>query len=181
MRLLLPLLFLLVPVLANAQQTMDKAYGEKIAEFTTDERFLNDLIDHLPASDTVPSPLDYLGTIIGAEGILHYTEDIYGYLRALADASPRVLVRNIGYSEEDREMIEVIIADEATIANLEPYRIALNRLADPRSLSEDEASDIIATAKPIYYLTAGLHSGETGSPEMVMELAYRLAVEDSNY
>jgi len=181
MRLLLPLLFLFVPVLANAQQTMDEAYGEKIAEFTTDERFLNDLIDHLPASDTVPSPLDYFGTIIGAEGILHYTEDIYGYLRALADASPRVMVRNIGYSEEDREMIEVIIADEATIADLEPYRVALNRLADPRSLSEDEASDIIASAKPIYYLTAGLHSSETGSPEMVMELAYRLAVEESDY
>ena len=85
MRLLLPLLFLLAPVLANAQQAMDEAYGEKIAAFTTDERFLNDLIDHLPASDTIPSPLDYFGTIIGAEGILHYTEDIYGYLRALAD------------------------------------------------------------------------------------------------
>ena len=25
----------------------------------------------------------------------------------------------------------------------------------------------------------GLHSGETGPPEMLMELAYRLAVEDT--
>ncbi|MGD8427361.1 MAG: M14 family zinc carboxypeptidase, partial [Balneolaceae bacterium] len=39
---------------------------------------------------------------------------------------------------------------------------------------------IIAKAKPIYYLTAGLHSPETGSPEMVMELAYRLAVDNSS-
>jgi len=160
---------------------MDEAYAEKIAEFTTEDRFLNALVDHLPLSDTVPSPLDHFGTIVGAEGILHYTEDIYGYLRALADASPRVVVRNIGYSEENREMIEVIIADEATIEGIDGYRAALNQLADPRALDEDEAAGVIAEAKPIYYLTAGLHSGETGSPEMVMELAYRLAVEDSDY
>ncbi|OGU04218.1 MAG: hypothetical protein A2085_08950, partial [Gemmatimonadetes bacterium GWC2_71_10] len=33
--------------------------------------------------------------------------------------------------------------------------------------------------KPIYYLTGSIHSPETGSPEMLMELAYRLAVEDT--
>ncbi|NNE35343.1 MAG: hypothetical protein HKN13_08910, partial [Rhodothermales bacterium] len=35
---------------------------------------------------------------------------------------------------------------------------------------------MVASTIPIYYITAGLHSTETGSPEMVMELAYRLAV-----
>ena len=34
-------------------------------------------------------------------------------------------------------------------------------------------------AKPIYMFTGGLHSAETGPPEMLMELAYRLATEDS--
>ena len=175
--LLMPLL-LLTANLAPAQSN-DEAYGEKIREYTTDERFLNDMVDHLPHSETVPSPLDHFGTIIGAPGILHYTHEIYGYLRALADASPRVQVRSIGRTEEDREMIEVIIADEAGLANLEAHRADLNRLADPRTLSEAEAQTIIDRARPIYYITAGLHSPETGSPEMVMELAYRLAVEDS--
>ncbi|HEX7485390.1 MAG TPA: M14 family zinc carboxypeptidase, partial [Vicinamibacterales bacterium] len=35
---------------------------------------------------------------------------------------------------------------------------------------------VIQTARPIYYFNAGLHSSESGSPEMVMELVYRLAV-----
>jgi hypothetical protein len=39
--------------------------------------------------------------------------------------------------------------------------------------------DIIENALPIYWMTAGLHSPELGPPEMVMELAYRLAVEAS--
>jgi hypothetical protein len=33
--------------------------------------------------------------------------------------------------------------------------------------------------KPIYTISGGLHSGELGPPEMLMELAYRLATEDS--
>ena len=170
---------LLVHLPLSAEQKMDETYGAKIKEYTTDPAFLNDLIDHLPASDSVPSPLDFFGDIIGAPGKLHYTHEIYAYLRKLAETSPRVQVRSIGRTEENREMIEVIIADEATLRNLETYRRYLNRLADPRTLSEAEAARIIEQAKPIYYITAGLHSPETGSPEMVMELAYRLAVEES--
>jgi hypothetical protein len=164
-----------------AQERNDEAYAERIREYTTDARFLTELVDHLPVSETVPSPLEHFGTIIGAPDILHSTAEIYGYMRALAAASPRVEVHSIGRTEEDREMIEVVIADEATLASLEGYRGALNQLADPRSLSDEAARQIIGGAKPIYYITAGLHSPETGPPEMVMELAYRLAVEESSF
>ncbi len=165
---------------ATAQQPPnDEAYGEKIREYTTDERFLTELVDHLPLSDTVPSPLEHFGAIIGAPGILHYTAEIHAYLRLVAEASPRVSIREIGTTEEGREMIEVIIADEATQGRLDTYRGYLNRLADPRGLSAEEAGEIIAQAKPIYYAITGLHSPETGGPEMFMELVYRLAVEES--
>ena len=162
-------------------QPVDEAYTEKIREYTTDARFTNWMVDHLPASETVPSPLDYFGSIIGAPGLLHETSEIYAYLRAVAEASPRVLVRSIGTTEEGREMIEVVISSEANLARLEANRIGLNRLADPRTLSPDEAADLIETTLPIYYITAGLHSTETGSPEMVMELTYRMAVQESEF
>jgi hypothetical protein len=182
----LPLAVTLAVVLAvtlfpsNARSQVDDAeYGARIARYTTDPRFVNELVDHLPASETVPSPLDHFGEIIGAPNILHSTQEIYAYMRVLAEASPRVEVRTIGRTEEGREMIEVIIADEATIADLERYRGYLNRLADSRGLSKEEARTMIGDGKPIYYLTGGLHSPETGAPEMVMELAYRLAVEET--
>ena len=165
------------PIAAVAQD--DSEYAERIERYTTDPRFLSDLVDHLPNSETVPSPLGYFGEIIGAPDILHDTQEIYAYLRAVAAASPRVEVRSIGATEEGREMIEVIVADEATIGDLERYRAYLNRLADPRQLSGEEAEEVIVQAKPIYYLSGGLHSPETGPPEMLMELVYRLAVEDS--
>ncbi|MFQ5704686.1 MAG: M14 family zinc carboxypeptidase, partial [Gemmatimonadales bacterium] len=162
-------------------QANDQTYGEKIREYTTDPRFVSELVDHLPLSNDVPSPLEYFGTIIGAPNILHNTAQIYGYMRAVADMSPRVTVRMIGKTEENRDMIEVIVANEATIADLDRYRGYLNRLSDPRGLSDSDVAAVLAEAKPIYYFTGGLHSPETGPPEMLMELAYRLAVEDTPF
>ena len=164
---------------AAAQQEMDAPYAEKIKEYTTQPAYLNDLVDHLPASSSVPSPLDFFGTIVGAPDTLHYSAQIYAYMRALERASPRVVVRTIGQTEEGRDMIEVLLADTSTIKQLDTYRGYLNQLSDPRTLDQEEASEVLQKAKPIYYLTAGLHSPETGSPEMVMELAYRLAVGES--
>ncbi len=157
----------------------DAAYTEQIRSLTTDPQFLTTMVDHLPASDTVPSPLEVNGTIAGAAGHLTSSEGVVAYMRALAAASPRVEVFDIGRTEEGREMILVAVADEATIASLDRYREITRRLADPRTLSGADAQALIAEGKPMYYVTGGLHSPETGSPEMLMELAYRLAVEDT--
>ncbi len=40
------------------------------------------------------------------------------------------------------------------------------------------AAAVVAGARAIYYINAGLHSDETGSTESVLELAYRLAVSE---
>ncbi|HEX9985044.1 MAG TPA: M14 family zinc carboxypeptidase [Thermoanaerobaculia bacterium] len=164
---------------AFAQQPNDDEYTKQIRQFTTEPRFMTELVDHLPAHPTIPTPLKFHGYIAGAEGKLTYAEDVYRYMRALDEASPRVLVQSIGRSEEGREMIVVIIANEETIANLDRYREITRRLSDPRKLTDDEAKRLITEGKPIYYATGAMHSPETGSPEMLMELAYRLAVEET--
>ena len=78
-------------------------------------------------------------------------------------------------------MIVAAVADSATIARLDEYRAMTARLADPRGLAPAERARLIKTAKPIYWLTGSIHSPETGSPEMLMELLYRLAVEESPF
>ena len=170
---------LLIAPLAYAADDAD--YTKQIRQFTTGPQFTTELVDHLPASDRVPSPLKFFGHIAGADGFLTYSEDVNRYMRALEAASPRVKVFSVGKSEEGREMIAVAVADEATIASLDRYRDATRKLADPRTLSDDDARALIAQSKPIYYATGAIHSPETGSPEMLMELAYRLAVEDTPF
>lgn len=165
-----------------AQQPIDSAYTARIRELTpTDARwkFTTELVETLPASATVPTPLKVLGYVPGTIGKLSRVADINRYFAAVAASSPRTKLFSLGMSDEGREMIALAVADEATIANLESFRTQLGRLADPRGLAPAEKARLIREAKPIYWLTGAIHSPETGSPEMLMELAYRLAVDDS--
>jgi len=172
----------LVPAPALTQQAVDEEYTRLIKEHLQDERITTELVDHLPASETVPTPLDFHGRIVGTPGELTYAADIHRYLRAIADASPRATVWSIGQTEEGREMIVMAIADEATIRDLERYKGMLNELTDPRKTSEERARQIVeGQGKPIYWLTSGMHSPETGGPEMLQELAYRLVVDEGDF
>ena len=167
--------------LAAQGQPIDQEYTAKIREYLQDARISTELVDHLPASGTVPTPLRFLGRIPGTPGELTYAKDIHRYYEALDAASDRVKVWKIGQSEEGRDMVILAVADEATIRDLDRYKGMLKELTDPRRRSEARARELLNTAKPIYWLTSGLHSGETGGPEMLMELAYRLAVTESPF
>ena len=160
-------------------QTQDAGFAQAVKEWTTRPEFVSPLVDHLPSSATVPQPKDLLGYYIGAPKKLTYYPDIVNYYRTLASKSPRVKVQSIGKTDEGRDYVIVYVSSEENIRALEQYRQYLNQLADPRTLSDQQARDIIAKAKPVYHLMGGLHSAETGHSEMLMELAYRLAVEDS--
>jgi hypothetical protein len=151
---------------------------EAIAAATTEERFSSPWVSYVPESATVPSPTDYLGHIVGAPGELSDTKQIFGYLRALAEASPRVAVETIGTTEEGRDIIVAVIADEAGMDEIDRLRGATALLADPRRCDEACLESTLEFARPIYYLNGAIHSTETGSPEMLMELAYRLAVSE---
>src|SRR6266404_3771123 len=166
------------PTLGSTQE-MDPEFARLVKEWTTKPEFMSPLVDHLPKSATVPSPKDVLGHYVGEPKKLTYYGDLLKYYRALAAKSPRVKVLEIGKSDEGRECVVVMIANEDTLKNIETYRGYLAQLADPRKITDAQAAEIIKKAKPIYHLMGGLHSGETGPAEMLMELAYRLAVEDS--
>jgi hypothetical protein len=165
----------------SAQQKIHEEYTKQIQKFTTDPHFLTKYVSYMPYSSRVPTPLEVLGHIAGAADLLSYSADVHKYMKALDAASPRVKVFNVGKSEEGRDWIVVAVADERTIANLDRYKQINARLADPRKLSDAEAQSLIRQAKPIYYATGAMHSGETGSVEMLMELAYRIAVDESPF
>lgn len=151
---------------------------EAIARFTSERRFLSPWVAYVPASDSVPSPTAFLGHLVGAPGELTHPAKVVAYARTLAERSPRVYVETIGVSEEGRDIVLLVIGDEAGIRERERLKAATAALADPRRTSSAEAEAIIASARPAYYFNCNLHSDETGSGEMCMELAYRLAVSE---
>jgi hypothetical protein len=166
---------------AAAPQKIDEEYTRLIKEYLQDPRITTELVDHMPASDTVPSPLKFLGRIPGKPGELTYAKDIYRYYEALAKASPRAKFWKIGTTEEGRDQVILAIADEATIKDLDKYKDILAKLGDPRKLSDEQARELIKIGKPLYWANSGIHSPETGGPEMLIELAYRLIVEETPF
>ena len=188
MRRLLPLVLaaaITTPLTAQrGTQPVDSAYTARIHELTPTHpqyKFNTDLVDYLPASRTVPTPLAVLGYVPGTIGRLAYSAEAAKYFRAVDAASDRVQVISLGKSEEGREMIMGIVADEATMGRLDEYKAILRKLTDPRGLSAAERAQLVAAGKPIYLLSGALHSTETGSPEAMIEMIYRLAVDEGEH
>src|SRR4051812_9735342 len=163
----------------DPRQRMDDDFAKSYTEWTRETKFGSPLVDHLPLVSGIPTPKSVLGYHIGAPYKLTYYADILKYYRALEKATPRVKVEHIGTSDEGRELVVVWISSEENIRNMAQNRANLAKLADPRGLNDAQVSTLINSTKPHYHLMGGLHSGETGPSEMLMELAYRIATETS--
>jgi len=158
----------------DPRQTQDAEFAKDYAKWTSEPRYGSPLVDHLPLVKGIPTPKEVLGYYIGAPAKLTYYADILKYYRALAKATPRVKVETIGKSDEGRELVVVWVSSEENIKTLQHNRDNLAKIADPRGLSDAQIRDLIEHTKPHYHLMGGLHSGETGPSEMLMELVYRL-------
>src|SRR5215831_12825199 len=159
---------------------IDQEYTAKIKEYTTEPFLSTELINYLPASSKIPSPDKVLGYVIGTPNKLTYTKDMYRYYRELEKATPRVRVFSAPeLTEEGKQQLLVVVSDEANLARLDRYKEITAKLADPRRVTDAEAKQLIGEGKVFYWASGSIHSPETGSPEMLMELAYRLAVEET--
>lgn len=182
-------LLLVAPLASGAQQltldtrdpaqAQDPTYDQAIREWLANPRHSSPLVDHLPLVPGIPTPRDVLGYHVGAPRILTHYEKQLAYYRALEKASPRVKVETIGRSDEGRELVVVWISSEANMQKLAENRKNLARIADPRGMTDTQVRTVLAQTKPHYHLMGGLHSGETGPSETLMELAYRLTAETS--
>ncbi len=173
------LTLLLAASCAFGQQDPD--FAKSVRAWTTKPEFLSPLVDHLPLSSRVPSPKTFLGHHAGAPKKLTYYREIVNYFRALEKAAPdRIKIVKAGQTDEGRECITAYFFGPGGFEEVLKHKARLAQLADPRKLSEAEAKTLTAETKPIYHITGGLHSSETGPPEMLMELAYRLLVEEGS-
>lgn len=168
----------------DPNQPLDEEYTAAIKKYTTEPFFLSPLVDYMPAMKGIPTPKAVLGDVAGAEGKLPNSKEVYDYMRLLAKALPgRVKVYTIGQTEEGRDMLAVAVASEGLLAKLDANKADLAKLADPRTIKMDDAlaDEIAKRAAPIYYITGSIHATEAGAPSALMELAYRVAVDDAPY
>jgi Zinc carboxypeptidase len=127
------------------------------------------------AAAPVPSPSQFLKMDVGADRTLADYKQIVSYFRALAAASPRVEVEDLGKTTLGNDFIMAVISSEANMKELPRIRETAARLADPRGLSADDEARLVRDGKTIVLVTCNIHSTEIASSQMAMEWAYALA------
>jgi len=131
------------------------------------------------ASAQVKSPRDFLGFRVGDDKKLADWSQITGYFNGLDAASDRVRVDEAGKTTLKKPFLRVTITSPENQARLDRYEEITHRLADPRGLSEAEAERLIGEGKSVIAITCSVHATEVAAAQMSMELAYRMATENS--
>ena len=126
----------------------------------------------------VPTPKSHFSHEIGVDRELLDWAKVVSYFHALAAASDRIRVEELGKTVEGRPFIGATIAEPETLRHLDRYREIQRRLADPRITSEAEAEPLIAEGKTVVLLTCSIHSPEVASTHTAIEFAYRLLTEE---
>ncbi|HVG20291.1 MAG TPA: M14 family metallopeptidase [Blastocatellia bacterium] len=128
----------------------------------------------------IPSPRDALGFAPGEDRKLARWAEIVDYFKRLDSASDRVSVHQAGLSTERRPFVVAIISSEENIKNLPRIRASQRRLADPRLIANDQERERLIRETPaVVAITCSIHSTEVVASQMSMELAYRLASDNS--
>ena len=126
----------------------------------------------------IPTPESVFGFEAGADFHLADYEQITKYFQALAAASPRIKLQQIGKSGYGRDMFVAIISSEDNLKNLDRYRSIVKQLASG-TIDEKTASDLSKQGKAIVWIDGGLHATEVAGAQQSPLIAYRVLSEES--
>ncbi|HEY3399056.1 MAG TPA: M14 family metallopeptidase [Geothrix sp.] len=127
------------------------------------------------AAVEAPTPSQFLKLPVGADRTLADYGQITSYFRALAAASPRVQVEELGRTTNGQPLIMAVISSEANLKDKARYQEIAKRLADPRGLSEAQVEALAKEGRAIVLVTCSIHASEIGATQMAMEWARALA------
>ena len=134
-----------------------------------------DLSYYLPKDVTynedIPKPQDVLGYIPGEWHASH--DQVLNYMRALAEASPRIRLENRGTTYEGRQLILLTITSEANQNNLESIRNKHMALTEPGSESLDTSEMPIVVNQGF-----SIHGNEPSGANAGLLVAYYLAAAE---
>ncbi|WP_426244605.1 M14 family zinc carboxypeptidase [Nocardioides sp. LHG3406-4] len=129
----------------------------------------------------IPTPAEFFGFAMGAEGKLAAYPDVLEYLGLIAEKSDRVDYEAVGETTMGNEYGTAYISSPANLDRLDRLVEINQQLSDPRNTSEDEARALAKEGVPFYYLEATVHSTEVGNGQAINDIVYRLATEDSTF
>jgi hypothetical protein len=127
----------------------------------------------------VPAPQDVIGFTLGSDYELANYDQVLAYFQALAEASDRVVLEEIGRSTLGKPMVLAFISTPENLGKRARYREINRRLALAKGLADDEAQALAAEGVATVWIDGGLHATEVAHSQHTPELAYWLATDES--
>ena len=125
------------------------------------------------------APDTYFGIKIGADGELARYPKIVEYLQHLAKSTNRVKFEEVGKTTMGNPYVLATISAPENLAKLNRLVEINRRLADPRGLTETEARKLAQEGRAFYFVYGTIHSTEVGNTQSLIEIAHRLATDNS--
>ena len=129
-------------------------------------------------AQSVPTPEQFFGFKIGADGELARYPKILEYFQLLAKQTDRVKFEELGKTTMGNGYALLRISSPENLAKFDRLVEINRRLADPRGLSEAEAQKLAAEGKPFYLVYATIHSTEVCNGQAIIDIVHRLATDN---
>lgn len=122
-----------------------------------------------------PGPGEYLGMAVGSDRVLVSASEMERYLNALAQASDRVALVEMGTTVAGRTMLAAAVSAPEHIARLDDLRRGWAKVADPRGTVDGITPTIPLDLPTLALITAGIHSTEVAGTPAALLFAHQLA------
>lgn len=131
-------------------------------------------LSYLPANQNynsaIPLPADVLGYPVGTWHVRH--DQLVNYMYALAEASDRVSIREIGRTHEHRPLLMLTITSVENHSNIEQLR--------KEHVSRIETGKSVPSNTPLFInMGYSIHGNESSGSNASMLIAYHLAASNS--
>src|SRR6476469_6524146 len=126
------------------------------------------------AAAKVTAPKDQFGWAVGDDyRLVNYTQ-YEAYLKKLQAQSERMVVTDIGKTEEGRTEYTAIITSPENQRKLPLIKAANRKLALAENLSDEQARTLARDSKIVIWIDGGLHATEVLGAQQLIETIYRL-------
>jgi hypothetical protein len=126
------------------------------------------------AAQTITSPKEHFGFNMGDDYMLANYSQAEAYFKKLATQSDRVLLTDMGNTEEGRKQYLMVVSSAANLKKIQRYKEISQKLARAENLSDEEAKKLSLEGKPVVWIDGGLHATETVGSQQLIELYYQL-------
>lgn len=122
----------------------------------------------------ITNPKEHFGHDIGEDyWLASYTEAI-AFWKKLEAESDRMILEEIGVTEEGRPMMMAIITSPENHKNLSRFKQIAKKLTLAEGLTDEQAKHLASQGKAVVWIDGGLHATEVVGAQQEIELVYQM-------